>query len=70
MASVEELIEIEAHCIETIRRRAREIRGANPTMTEDQARYQAGRELPLVLQRYNFARNVLVQHGIPALKVR
>jgi hypothetical protein len=70
VGSTEELREIEASCIEKFRRRARELQRANPSLTADEAYYAAVKQLPEVAARYNFARNVLGDLGVPSLPLK
>jgi hypothetical protein len=70
MSSAEELREVEASCIEKFRRRASELRRADPSLSEQAAYFQAVKQLPELAGRYNYARNVLASLGIPSLPLR
>jgi hypothetical protein len=70
MGAIEELVEIEASCLERIRMRADELRRHDPSLTAEAARFAAAKELPKVLEKYNRARLLLAAQGIQSLPLR
>jgi hypothetical protein len=67
IGSTAELREIEASCVEKFRRRARELQRGNPALTVEEVRYKSIEQQPQVAARYNFARNILGDLGVPSL---
>jgi hypothetical protein len=70
MGAIEELVEIEQSCLERIRMRADELRRHDPSLTAEAARFEAAKQLPKVLEKYNRVRILLAQQGIPGLPLR
>jgi hypothetical protein len=70
MGAIEELREVERDCIQKFRRRANELRQADPSLTADAAFYEAVRQLPLVAGKYHYCRNILAGQGIISLPLK
>jgi hypothetical protein len=70
MGQAEELRAVEADCIARFRRRAQELRQADPSLSADRAFYEAVRTLPLVAGKYHYARTILSDLGIVSLPLR
>jgi hypothetical protein len=64
MADLERLIQTECDCVQKIKQKARELRAANPAMTEHDAFAAALRALPGTCEKYQAVRNVLSQWGV------
>jgi hypothetical protein len=70
MGQAEELRAVEADCIARFRRRAQELRQADPSLSADAAYYEAVKQLPLILGKYDYARILLADLGIVSLPLK
>jgi hypothetical protein len=70
MESIAELQEIERQCIARFRRKAAEIRAANPELSAQIAYARAVESLPRTADKYQVARQRLQWAGYPALPLR
>jgi hypothetical protein len=58
--------ETEAECLEKFRARARRIRKANPALTREAAFAMACEQMPITMNKYQYAVNLLTYRGYKA----
>jgi hypothetical protein len=65
--NIGELREIEADCVQKLKKKAAELRASNPRLTASTAMGQAAAEMPEISNRYNRVRLILASMGVVSL---